>query len=178
MRRSDTPQHRPRRKLLGKMLSPLGRSGKRWAANRNQTNWFAAIAVAMTWLRVSSSGAIADAASVSANATDQRHRRGRRRSRSSLATRWEEGPGPERARPLLSGLHLGTMLTDKFSSFPTADNRQAAHGRQKWLPPPTRPWSGATLGSVRFREIQKKVEPAEPTGASEFVDGLLDRQIY
>jgi hypothetical protein len=31
-------------------------------------NWFAAIAGAMTWLRVSSSGGIADAASVSVNA--------------------------------------------------------------------------------------------------------------
>ena len=50
--RSDTPQHRPRRKLLGKRLSPHDRSGRKRAASRNQTNWFAAIAGAMTWLRV------------------------------------------------------------------------------------------------------------------------------
>ena len=80
---SDTPQHRPRRELPGKRLSPHGRSGRRRAASRNRRNWSAAIAGAMIWLRVSSSGGIADAASVSANAMDRRHGRGRRRSRNS-----------------------------------------------------------------------------------------------
>lgn len=81
--RSDTPQQRPRRKLLEKRLSPRGRSGRRWALSRNQRNWFAAIAGATIWLRVSSSGGIVDAASVLVNATDLRHLRGRRRSRNS-----------------------------------------------------------------------------------------------
>src|ERR1039458_3355836 len=89
--RSDTPHLRPG--PPGKRLTPQGRSGRRWAASRNQRNWFAAIAGATTWLRVSSSGGIADAASVSANAMGRRHGRGRRRSSSSLATTWKEGPG-------------------------------------------------------------------------------------
>jgi hypothetical protein len=79
-------RRRPRRKLLRKRLSLHGRSGRRWVASRNQKNWFAAIAGAMTWLRVLSSGGIADAASVLVNTTDQRHGRGRRRSRNSFAT--------------------------------------------------------------------------------------------
>ena len=54
-----------RKKLSGKRLSPHGRSGRRRAASRNQGNWVAVIAGAMTWLRVSSSGGIGDAASVS-----------------------------------------------------------------------------------------------------------------
>jgi hypothetical protein len=83
-KRSDTPHLRPLRKLTGKSLSPHGCSGRRRAASRNQRNWFAATAGAMTWLRVLSSGGIADAASVSVNAMDQRHGRGRRRSRNSL----------------------------------------------------------------------------------------------
>src|SRR5208283_5592550 len=97
--RSDTPQHRPRRKLLGKRLSLPGRSARRRAASRNQRNWFAAIAGAMTWRRVSSSGATADAASVLANAMDQRHGRGRRPSKSSLATARDEGPGSKGLGP-------------------------------------------------------------------------------
>ena len=56
------------------------------AVIRNRTGWFAAIAGAMTWLRVSSSCEIADAESVLANAMDQRHGQGRRRSRNSLTT--------------------------------------------------------------------------------------------
>ena len=75
-----------RKKAAPRKAKPHGRFGRRWAVSRNQTNWFAAIAGATTWLRVSSSGGIADAASVSVNAMDQRHGRGRRRSRSSLAT--------------------------------------------------------------------------------------------
>ena len=85
--RSDTQQHRPRRELLGKRLSPHGRSGRRQVASRNQRNWSAATVGAMTWRRVSSSGGIADAAVVLANAMGQRRGQGRRRSRSSLATR-------------------------------------------------------------------------------------------
>ncbi len=42
--------------------------------------------IAINRLRVSSSGEIADAASVLANAMDQRHGQGRRRSRNSLTT--------------------------------------------------------------------------------------------
>ncbi len=91
--RSDTPQHRPRGKLLGKKLSPHGRSGRSCAANRSQRNWFAVTAGAMTWLRVSSSGGIADAASALVNAMDQRHERRRQRPRSSSTTTCAEGPG-------------------------------------------------------------------------------------
>jgi len=100
--RSDTPQPRLGRKLLRKRLSPHGRSGKRRAASRNQRNWFAAIAGVMTWLRVLSSGGIADAASVSVNDMEQRHPSGRRRlRRNSLATSCDRG-GLERARPFSS----------------------------------------------------------------------------
>ena len=67
-RRLNLPRERP---------SLHDRSERTWVASRNQTNWFAAIAGAMTWLRVSSSGGIADAASVLVNAMDQRHGRGR-----------------------------------------------------------------------------------------------------
>ncbi len=84
--RSHTPQLRPGRKLLGKRLSQHGCSGRRWAARGNQMNWFAAIAGAVIWLRVSLSGGIADAASVLVNAMDQWHGRAKRRSRSSLTT--------------------------------------------------------------------------------------------
>ena len=83
---SDTPRLRLGRKLTGKRLSPHDRSGRRWGASRNQRNSFAATAGATTWLRVSSSGGIADAASVSVNAMGRRHGRVRRRSKSSLAT--------------------------------------------------------------------------------------------
>src|ERR1035437_3926320 len=68
--RSDTPHLRPG--PPGKRLTPQGRSGRRWAASRNQRNWFAAIAGAMTCRRVLSSGGIGDAASALANAMDQR----------------------------------------------------------------------------------------------------------
>jgi len=79
-------RRRPGRKLPRKRLSLYGRFGRRGVASRKQTSWFAAIAEARTWLRVSSSGGIADAASVSVNATGRRHGRGRRRSRNSLTT--------------------------------------------------------------------------------------------
>src|SRR5208282_3663268 len=75
---SDTPQHLPRRVLPEKRLSLHGRSGRRTEAGRNPRNWSAATAGAMTWLRVSPGGAIADAASVLVSATDQRRGRGRR----------------------------------------------------------------------------------------------------
>jgi hypothetical protein len=61
-----------------------GRSARYLATNRIQINWFAAIAGAMISLRVLSSGAIADAASVSVNAMARRRRRGRRISKNSL----------------------------------------------------------------------------------------------
>src|SRR6266852_4695502 len=67
--RSNIPQHRPRGKLLGKKLSPHGRSGMSCATNRSQGNWFAATAGAMIWLQVLSSGEIADAGSASVSAT-------------------------------------------------------------------------------------------------------------
>ena len=97
--RSDILHLRPGRKLSGKRLSPHGRSGRRRAASRNQRNWFAAIAGAMTWLRVSSSGGIADAASVSVNAMGRRPGRGRRRSRNSSNTTSDEGPGSKGLGP-------------------------------------------------------------------------------
>jgi len=53
----------------------------------------------MTWLRVLSSGEIADAASVLVNAMGRRHRRGRQRLRSSWATTWEEGPARKGSAP-------------------------------------------------------------------------------
>ncbi len=83
---SNTPQLRSGRKLTGKRPSPHGRSGRRWAASRSLTNWFAATARAMIWLRVSSSGGIADVASVLVNAMGLRQRRRRLRSRSSFTT--------------------------------------------------------------------------------------------
>ena len=82
--RSNTLHLRPGRKLTVERLSPYGRCGRRPAASRNQRNWFAAIVGAMTWRRVSSSGAIADAAGVLVNAMGRRHRQGKRRSRNSL----------------------------------------------------------------------------------------------
>ena len=69
----------PQESCPKKGLSPHGRSGRKRAASRNQGNWVAAIAGAMTWLRVSSSGGIGDAASVSVNAMGRRPGRGRRR---------------------------------------------------------------------------------------------------
>jgi hypothetical protein len=93
--RSATPHHRHGRTLPGKSLSPHSRCARRQGASRNQTNWFAAIAGAMTWLQVSSSAGTADAASVLVNVMDQRHQRGRRNSRSNLATTLE-GTGPEK----------------------------------------------------------------------------------
>lgn len=110
--RSDTPQHRPRGKLLGKKLSPDGRSGRRRAANRSQRNWFAATAGAMIWLRVLSSGGIADAGSASANAMDHRHVRGRRSSRSSLTTTWEGDRARKGLGPFSFRATSATMLTD------------------------------------------------------------------
>ena len=87
VRSEDFPLHeRSGRKLPRERPSRHTRSRRRWVVSRNQISWFAAIAGAMTWLRVSSSGGIADAASVSANAMGQRRERGRRRSASRLAT--------------------------------------------------------------------------------------------
>ena len=97
--RSDTPQHRPRGKLLGKKLSPHGRCGRSCAANRSQRNWFAATAGAMIWLRVLSSGEIADAGSASVSATVRRHQRRRQRPRSSSTTTCAEGPGSKGLGP-------------------------------------------------------------------------------
>jgi hypothetical protein len=51
---SDTPQPLSRGKVFGKKRSSRGHPGRRRAASRNQRNWFAAIAGAMTWRRVSS----------------------------------------------------------------------------------------------------------------------------
>ena len=73
-----------RKKAAREKPSPYRRFGRRGAISRNQASWFAAIAGAMIWLRVSSSGGIADAASVSVSVMARRHRRGRRRSMSSL----------------------------------------------------------------------------------------------
>jgi hypothetical protein len=106
--RSDILHLRPGRKLSGKRLSPHGRSGRRRAASRNQGNWVAAIAGAMTWLRVSSSGGIGDAASVSVNAMGRRPGRGRRRSRNSSNTTSDEWPGSKGLGPFRLWLGLPT----------------------------------------------------------------------
>ena len=105
--RSDILHLRPGRKLSGKRLSPHGRSGRRRAATRNQGNWVAAIAGAMTWLRVSSSGGIGDAASVSVNAMGRRPGGGRRRSRNSSNTTSDEWPGSKGLGPFRLWLGLG-----------------------------------------------------------------------
>ena len=116
----------PGRKLTGKRLNPHGRSGRRRAASRNQRNWFAAIAGAMTWRRVSSSGGIADAASVLVNAMDRRTGDGRRSSRSSFGTDLRRRAGSKSSAPFRSELHLKTMLTDKCSRSTTARLRNRA----------------------------------------------------
>ena len=58
---------------------------------------------AMTWLRVSSSGGIGDAASVSVNAMGRRPGRGRRRSRNSSNTTSDEWPGSKGLGPFRLG---------------------------------------------------------------------------
>src|SRR5437868_12422660 len=88
-----------RKKAVRKKAESHGRSGRRRAASRNQGNWVAAIAGAMTWLRVSSSGGIGDAASVSVDAMGRRPGRGRRRSRNSSNTTSDEWPGSKGLGP-------------------------------------------------------------------------------
>jgi hypothetical protein len=83
---SGTPQPLPRGKVFGKKLSSRGHPGRRRGASRNQRNWFAVIAGAMTWLRVSSSGGIADAANALVNAIGRRHGRGKRSTSNSFTT--------------------------------------------------------------------------------------------
>src|ERR1035437_5796549 len=80
----------------------------------------------MIWLRVASSGAIADAASVLVNAMDQRQGSRRRNSRSNLATTWEGDRARKGSAPSLSGLHLGTTLADKFSSLHNRPTTESA----------------------------------------------------
>jgi|GEM_PF-4160848 len=102
------------RRLPRERSSLRGRAGRRSAASRNQTNWFAAIAGAVTWPRASSSGGIADAATVSVNAMGRRHRRGRRRSKSSSATTRDEGPGWKGLGPFslrASSQHFSSGIT-------------------------------------------------------------------
>jgi len=133
--RSDILHLRPGRKLSGKRLSPHGRSGRRRAASRNQGNWVAAIAGAMTWLRVSSSGGIGDAASVSVNAMDRRPRRGRRRSRNSSKATSDEGPGSNGLRPFsftASSRRRGPYETGNTSPFKLS-NRIGAFGSRLHL---------------------------------------------
>ena len=79
------------RKLTRQRPSPHRRSGRRHTTSRSQRNWFAPIVGAMIWRRVSSSGAIADAASALLNAMGRRHGREKRRSRSNLIPRRERG---------------------------------------------------------------------------------------
>jgi hypothetical protein len=86
-----------RKKAVRKKAEPQSRSASR-RASRNQGNWVAAIAGAMTWLRVSSSGGIGDAVSVSVNAMG-RPGRGRRRSRNSSNTTSDEWPGSKGLGP-------------------------------------------------------------------------------
>ena len=116
--RSDILHLRPGRKLSGERLSPHGRSGRRRAANRNQGNWVAAIAGAMTWLRVSSSGGIGDAASVSVNAMGRRPGRGRRRSRNSSNPTSDEWPGSKGLGPFRLWLGLGARLYKTGNTSP------------------------------------------------------------
>ena len=118
--RSDILHLRPGRKLSGKRLSPHGRSGRRRAASRNQGNWVAAIAGAMTWLRVSSSGGIGDAASVSVNAMGRRPGRGRRRSRNSSNTTSDEWPGSKGLGLFRLRLRLGARLYELVTLHPSS----------------------------------------------------------
>ena len=68
---------------------------------------------AMTWHRVSSSGATADAASVSVNATGPQHGRGRRTSRSSSAPGREMRCRTREFRPLfVLSYVVGPWLND------------------------------------------------------------------
>src|SRR5579872_7401455 len=97
--RSDILDLRPGRKLTGKTMSPHGRSGRRRAESRNQEKLVAATARATIWLRVSLSGGIGDAASVSVNVMDRRPGRGRRRSRNSSNTTSDEWPGSKGLGP-------------------------------------------------------------------------------
>jgi hypothetical protein len=124
--RSDILHLRPGRKLSGKRLSPHGRSGRRRAASRNQGNWVAAIAGAMTWLRVSSSGGIGDAASVSVNAMGRRPGRGRRRSRNSSNTTSDEWPGSKGLGPFRLWLGLGARLYETGNTSPFKLSKSAA----------------------------------------------------
>ena len=82
-----------RKKAASREATPARPLRKRRIVSRNRTTWFAAIAGAPTWLRVSSSGGIGDAASVSVNAMGRRPGRGRRRSRNSSNTISDEWPG-------------------------------------------------------------------------------------
>jgi len=100
------------------VVDQFGRSGRRRAASRNQGNWVAAIAGAMTWLRVSSSGGIGDAASVSVNAMGRRPGRGRRRSRNSSNTTSDEWPGSKGLGPFRLWLGLGARLYETGNTSP------------------------------------------------------------
>ena len=75
-----------------------GRSGKRWAASRNQTGWSVAIAAAKIFLQVSSSGVIADAGNVSVNA--RLGRTGEEGKGQEVASRRGSGTGLEGVRSL------------------------------------------------------------------------------
>jgi hypothetical protein len=103
-----------RKKAVQKKAESPGRSGRRRAASRNQRNWVAAIAGAMTWLRVSSSGGIGDAASVSVNAMGRRPGRGRRRSRNSSNTTSDEWPGSKGLGPFRIRLRLAERGSTKL----------------------------------------------------------------
>jgi len=78
----------------------------------------AAIAGAMTWLRVSSGGEIGDAASVSVNAMGRRPGRGRRRSRNSSNTTSDEWPGSKGLGPFRLWLGLGARLYETGNTSP------------------------------------------------------------
>ncbi len=110
-RRGRPVRRRSGRRLPRERPSLHGRSGRRWAVSRNQTSWFAAIAGAMTWLQVLSSGGIADAANVSVNAMGRWHGRGRRKLRSSLVhdVRYK-GPGSKGLGPFSFRASSGARL--------------------------------------------------------------------
>ena len=132
--RSDILHLRPGRKLSGKRLSPHGRSGRRRAASRNQGNWVAATAGAMTWLRVSSSGGIGDAASVSVNAMGRRPGRGRRRARNSSNTTSDEWPGSKGLGPFRLRFRLGERLYETGNNSPFKLSKSRAPCPSEYAP--------------------------------------------
>ena len=99
--RSTPLGQRPKRRLArAARRRALGGQGTR-ATNQSPTNWSAAIAAALIWLRVLSSGAIAGAASASVSATGRPLGGASRRSGNSPGSEVNSGTGLVRARSLI-----------------------------------------------------------------------------